>query len=145
MGGARNARHLHLKSSIYLGKFANSKEASASNASYITWLDWFGWTICLLSSRNRLQIQLAYSLCIPPTINLKKHDCHIFQWIVREYGLDQGQELNPEYLKAYMESHKVSEFIQINPLLKKFADSSNPLTFKFDIKSLLTLISSSFQ
>ena len=28
------------------------------------------------------------------------HDCHIFQWIVREYGLDQGQEelKYPEYL-----------------------------------------------
>ena len=69
------------------------------------------------------------------------HDCHIFQWIVREYGLDQGQEelKYPKYLKAYMESHKVSEFIQINPLLKKFADSSNPLTFKFDIESTCTL------
>ena len=33
----------------------------------------------------------------------------------------------------------MSEFIQINPLLKKFADSSNPLTFKFDIKSTCTL------
>ena len=53
---------------------------------------------------------------------------------MREYGLDQGQEelKYPKYLKAYMESHKGSEFIQINPLLKKFADSSNPLTFKFE-------------
>lgn len=69
------------------------------------------------------------------------HDCHIFQSIVREYGLDQGLvELRyPEYLKAYMEGHKVSEFIRINPLLEKFADSSHPITFKFDIESTCTL------
>lgn len=69
------------------------------------------------------------------------HDCHIFQSIVRDYGLDQGQEelRYPEYLKAYMERHKVSEFIQINPMLEKFADSSNPLYLKFDIQSTCSL------
>ena len=69
------------------------------------------------------------------------YDCHIFQSIVKDYGLDQGQEelKYPEYLKAYMKRHKVSEFIHINPSLEKFADSSNPLYLKFDIKSTCTL------
>lgn len=41
------------------------------------------------------------------------HDCFVFQTIVEDYGLDEGQEAlkYPEYLKAYMESHKVSELI----------------------------------
>ena len=69
------------------------------------------------------------------------YDCHIFQSIVRSYGLDQGQEelKYPEYLKAYMKRHKVSEFIRINPSLEEFADSSNPLYLKFDIESICTL------
>ena len=69
------------------------------------------------------------------------YDCHIFQSIVKDYGLDRGQEelKYPEYLKAYMERHKVSEFIHINPSLEKFSDSSNPLYLKFDIKSTCTL------
>ena len=69
------------------------------------------------------------------------YDCHIFQSIVRDFGLDQGQEelKYPEYLKAYMKSHKVSEFIRINPLLEKFSDSSNPLYLKFDVESTCSL------
>ena len=38
------------------------------------------------------------------------HNCDIFQSIVKEYCSDQSQEelKYPEYLKAYMESHKVA-------------------------------------
>ena len=69
------------------------------------------------------------------------HDCDIFQSIVKEHCLDQSQEelKYPEYLKVYMESHKVSEFIHINPSLKKFSGVENLLAIKFDIKSTCKL------
>ena len=72
---------------------------------------------------------------------VRREKCDILQSVVKEHGIDQNQEelRNPEYLKDYMESHKVSEFIQVNPLLKNLPGSSDKLVFKFDIKSTCTL------
>lgn len=68
-------------------------------------------------------------------------DCKTFELMVKEYNLDQNQEQlkYPEHLKTYMESHKISEFIQVNPLLKKLNDESVPLVFKFDLDATCTL------
>lgn len=61
-------------------------------------------------------------------------DYDIFQCIVREYRLDEGQEQlqYPQYLKAYVEAHKVAEFLEINPALEKY-HSAKELVLKFDI------------
>ena len=53
-----------------------------------------------------------------------------------KYKIDDGQEelKYPEYLKAYINKHKISEFVTINPLLKKFTASTD-LILKIDIES----------
>lgn len=68
-------------------------------------------------------------------------DCAIFQSIAEEYDIDQSQEQfwYPDCLKVYMESHKISEFVMVNPLLKKLVDSSSQLFLKFDIQATCTL------
>ena len=59
----------------------------------------------------------------------------IFQLIVDKYQLDNGQEefKYPDHLKAYVNEHKISEFVEINPLLKDFTDSSKEVILKIDI------------
>jgi hypothetical protein len=60
----------------------------------------------------------------------------IFDHIQESYQVDQGQnELKyREHLTAYLERHNVSEFIKINPLLKKYT-ASKELTLKMDLAS----------
>ena len=59
----------------------------------------------------------------------------IFQGIVEEYKLDQNLEplQYPEHLKAYIQMHKLSEFVERNPALEKYS-SAKELILKFDIK-----------
>ena len=58
----------------------------------------------------------------------------IFQFIVDTYQLNNGQEelKYPELLKAYLEKHKVSEFLKIKPLIP--VGSEVELVLKMDIK-----------
>ena len=61
----------------------------------------------------------------------------IFQFLVDEYDIkDTRNRLKyPEYLKEYVEKHEISEFIAINPALKKVKDeSSKRFVLKFDIE-----------
>ena len=60
----------------------------------------------------------------------------VFACIIEEYDLDEGQDKlkYPEYLEGYIKQHKLSEFMDINPLLKNFSDSSKKLVLKFDIE-----------
>ena len=60
----------------------------------------------------------------------------VFQWIVDRHHLDNGKEefQYPQHLKAYLNSHKISEFVEINPLLKDFSDASKEIVLKVDIK-----------
>ena len=53
------------------------------------------------------------------------------------YGMDNEQEelKYPEYLKAYIDRHKLSEFMRINPMLKDHDDSSKELILKINIES----------
>lgn len=62
-------------------------------------------------------------------------DYKIFKFIVKKYSLDEGQDAfkYPEYLKAYVERHKITEFMDINPQLERLTGSSKPLVLKFDI------------
>ena len=69
-------------------------------------------------------------------------DFDIFRFILEKYQreyrtIDIGQEelKYPDRLKAYLEKHKVSEFVEINPLLKEFTAKSTELVLKIDIKS----------
>ena len=59
----------------------------------------------------------------------------IFQFIVDTYHIDQGQdELKyPELLEAYLNRHRVCEFVEINPQLENIASSSKELVLKIDI------------
>lgn len=61
----------------------------------------------------------------------------IFQYILDKYQINHGQEelKYPEHLDAYVTKHKISEFIKINPLLKKFTATSEELVLKIDIES----------
>lgn len=61
-------------------------------------------------------------------------DFDLFQCIVEEYKLDQCQEQlhYPEHLKAYIQKHKISEFLEINPALEKYSGAEE-LVLKFDI------------
>lgn len=65
----------------------------------------------------------------------------VFQFIVDKYELNDGrQEFQyPCHLKAYIEKHKISEFVQTNPLLKDFYDDSKEVIVKMDIKSTTRL------
>ena len=59
----------------------------------------------------------------------------IFQSMVDEYDIDKSQEkLNyPQYLREYVNKHKLSEFASINPLLEKVDDGSKEVFLKMDI------------
>ena len=59
----------------------------------------------------------------------------IFQSMVDEYDIDKSQEkLNyPQYLREYVNKHKLSEFASINPLLEKLDDGSKEVKLKMDI------------
>ena len=53
---------------------------------------------------------------------------------------DQERLNYPQYLKDYVNKHKLSEFIDIiNPLLKSFTDSSKEIILKLDIKTTSSL------
>lgn len=73
-------------------------------------------------------------------------DYEIFQLILvkyqKKYHIDtEREELKyPEYLKAYLTRHKVSEFVEINPLSKKNTATSKKLVVKIEIESTSTLM-----
>lgn len=63
----------------------------------------------------------------------------IYQAIAKKYRIDNDRKLKklkyPEHLKAYLEKHKICEFVKINPLLENltFIGSSEKLILKFDM------------
>ena len=68
-------------------------------------------------------------------------DYDIFECIIEEYDIDENRPKMkyPEHLKAFINQHKLVEFMEINPLLKDFRDSSKDLVLKIDIESTCTL------
>ena len=90
--------------------------------------------------------ELKKAETIHEIINLLDENCasfidyDIFEGIVDEYNVSEGltdknrEKLNyPEHLKTYIEMHKLSEFIKINPKLSKHTSHSEELTLKFEI------------
>ncbi len=68
----------------------------------------------------------------------------IFEKILKRYKIDENQEelKYPEHLKEFMEKHKISEFVKINPSLKeveKRMKDSKTLILKFDIENTCRL------
>ena len=60
------------------------------------------------------------------------HD--VFHSIQKQYKIAVSEELNyPEHFKAYINKHKLSEFVAINPKLAKFPATSEKLVLKFNI------------
>lgn len=59
----------------------------------------------------------------------------IFQTILKKYNISEDRkELKYcEYVEAYIEKHKISEFVEVNPLLKPKIGSKK-LTLKYDIE-----------
>ena len=91
-----------------------------------------------LLSGQRAELEKAVSINGIFNILITKYasflDYDIFQFIVDTYQIDSGQEelKYSENLEAYLEKHKVSEFVAINPSLKKYIDSTE-LTIKVDV------------
>ena len=65
----------------------------------------------------------------------------IFLNIAEEYGVDPDDEKMkyPKYLDDYIRMHKLSEFEEINPLLKNVKCGSNDMVLKFDIAMTCSL------
>ena len=61
----------------------------------------------------------------------------IFQFILNTYGIDtQREEFQyPQHLEAYINKHKIKEFVEINPLLSKSTEVLENLILKIDIES----------
>ncbi len=59
----------------------------------------------------------------------------IFQDVIKKYNINDDREefKYTEHIMAYIEKHKISEFVKINPLLKD-KDGSKKLTLKYDIE-----------
>ena len=67
-------------------------------------------------------------------------NCDIFQKIQENYEVGEEQEKLKyrDHLKAYVEKHKISEFMKINPLLKP-KNGSKELTLKYNVKNTCRL------
>ena len=97
-----------------------------------------------LLSGQRAELEKAVSINGIFNILITKYasflDYEIFQFIVDTYQIDCGQEelKYSEHLKAYLEKHVVSEFVAINPSLKKYVDSKE-LTFKVDVHLMFSM------
>ena len=65
-------------------------------------------------------------------------DFKIFELLVNRFAIKDTEETGvldyPEHLKAYINMHRISEFIAINPALEKHSPGSAKITFKFDIE-----------
>ena len=73
-------------------------------------------------------------------------DYDIFEIILKRYGPNENREelINyPVHLKAYLEKHKIKEFIKlpqlINPKLQKLGDESKKINIKLSIKKTQNL------
>lgn len=61
----------------------------------------------------------------------------IFEALQKRYVADEGQQalLYPELLKAYLERHKIVEFLEVKPTLAKQNKDTQKITLKLDVKS----------
>ena len=68
-------------------------------------------------------------------------DYDIFQDILANYSPNESNEKlkYPVHLKAYLEKHKIKEFVKINPKLKKLNDTSKKVNVKLGIEKTQSL------
>ena len=62
---------------------------------------------------------------------------HIYESLRKKFIPEEKDESfnYPDYLKAYANKHRLSEFLEINPKLEEINASNNILHIKFDIKA----------
>ena len=119
-------------------------ESVADLRSYLLSLDAFQSgsnlnSCCKLLSGVKDELEKASTICqIFDVINSCTSfiNCELYECMVNDHHIDQGQEVlrYSEHLKNYFERHKISEFIEISPKLKKCTDKSKKLILKLDIK-----------
>ena len=67
----------------------------------------------------------------------------IFELLVDRFGIEDTEKTGildyPEQLEKYINKHRISEFIAINPALEKHSTGSAKITFKFDIEQTCKL------
>lgn len=94
-----------------------------------------------LMSEKKYEFQKAET--IPDIFTVLVTECasflnyEIFESIIRKYKIKRQKYKSlqyPELLRAYVLKHKISEFIEINPLLKS-RKGSKELTIKYDVES----------
>ena len=63
-------------------------------------------------------------------------NCDIFKCIVEEFGLERDRELlrrYMEHLQDYMDRHKLTEYMWLNPSFGRVADASGKLVVRLDV------------
>lgn len=97
---------------------------------------------CKLMSQKRRELEEASDITDIINIVAREYasflEYDIFQDIVGEYKLDQSQKplQYTDDLKAYIEKHRISEFMKINPALERYSGAKE-LILKFDEHKLL--------
>jgi hypothetical protein len=63
-------------------------------------------------------------------------NCFIFEKIVIQFKIDEGQESlqYPKELRRYVEKHTISQFIEVHPVLNNYTDGTKKLVLILDIE-----------
>lgn len=87
---------------------------------------------CKVKTTSELIDQLAHS----SSVSFLNYG--IWQKLVDKFQLDNGEKdfKYPEKLKAFIEQHKISEFIEICPPLKSLETDSHEVILMFDVKRM---------
>lgn len=93
----------------------------------------------LLASKKA---KLEEASCISEIMIILKTECtsflnyQIFESLIKNFQLDDGREnlKYPEQLQAYINKHKISEFIEIQPILSELSDDKKELILVLDIE-----------
>ena len=132
----------------------NCKDIEAKCAAYIRCIkkslteknvsakDLCSFLLVLLKDHQSLAAKIEKAMTLEDIfIDLEKYfsfwDYDIFERLLVEYDLDKQTEKLQynEYFESYIQSHKVSEFVEINPLLTKYQaePDSKQVVLKFDV------------
>lgn len=66
---------------------------------------------------------------------------HIFERVIKKFKIERSQECfdYPERLRAYVEKHRISEFIELKPILGELTTDKKQLVLVLDIESTCRL------
>ena len=89
---------------------------------------------------SAMKIKLRQAKSIHDIVISLQEDCatflhyDVFHFIQKQYKIAVSEKLNyPEHFKNYINKHKLSEFVAVNPKLAKFPATSEKLVLKFNI------------